>query len=84
MKRPQLEHIIRASADITGADEFVVIDSQAVLGQFPNAPPELIVSIEADVLNRRNRRKDAKARCQGPRMTVEILQVESKEQTAGF
>ena len=54
MTRPQLEHIIRAAAGITGADRFVVIGSQAVLGQFPNAPAELLVSIEADLFTFRN------------------------------
>ena len=49
MQRPQLEHIIRAAAAITGAQEFVVIGSQALLGQFPNPPAELLVSIEADL-----------------------------------
>ena len=49
MQRPQLEHIIRAAAGITGAQEFVIIGSQAVLGQFPHAPSELLVSIEADL-----------------------------------
>ena len=49
MERPQLEHIIRAAAAITGADRFVVIGSQAVLGQFPNAPAELLISMEADL-----------------------------------
>ena len=47
MQRPQLEHIIRAAAGITGATEIVVIGSQAVLGQFPNAPADLLDSIEA-------------------------------------
>jgi hypothetical protein len=51
MQRPQLEHIIRAAAGITGADRFVVIGSQAVLGQFPNPPAELLVSIEADLFS---------------------------------
>jgi hypothetical protein len=32
--------------------EFVVIGSQAVLGQFPNAPDALLVSIEVDVYPR--------------------------------
>jgi hypothetical protein len=41
MQRPQLEHIIRAAAGITGAHEFVIVGSQAVLGQFPDAPAEL-------------------------------------------
>ena len=54
MQRPQLEHIIRAAAGITGATEIVVIGSQAVLGQFPDAPPELLVSIEADVFTFRS------------------------------
>ena len=54
MQRPQLEHIIRAAAGITGATEIVIIGSQAVLGQFPNAPAELLVSIEADVFTFRD------------------------------
>ena len=49
MQRRQLGHIIRAAAAISGADEIVVVGSQAVLAQFPMAPPELLVSIEADV-----------------------------------
>jgi len=51
MLRPQLEHIIRAAAAITGAPEFVIVGSQALLGQFPEAPDELLVSIEADVFS---------------------------------
>lgn len=54
MQRPQLEHIIRAAAGITGADKFVIIGSQAVLGQFPNPPEELLVSIEADLFSLRD------------------------------
>ena len=54
MQRQQLEHIIRAAAGITGAKEFVIVGSQAVLGQFPNAPDELLVSIEADVFSLRD------------------------------
>lgn len=49
MNRAQLEHIIRASATIADDDEIVVIGSQAVLGAFPQAPVELLVSVEADV-----------------------------------
>jgi len=54
MQRHQLEHIIRAATGITGATEIVVIGSQAVLGQFPNAPATLLVSIEADVFTFRS------------------------------
>ena len=49
MTRQQLEHIIRASADIADDDEIVIIGSQAILGQFPDAPASLRVSVEADV-----------------------------------
>lgn len=54
MQRHQLEHIIRAASGITGAREFVVVGSQAVLGQFPEAPGELLVSIEVDVFSLRS------------------------------
>lgn len=49
MTRSQLEHIIRASGSIADAKEIVVIGSQAILGQFPEAPEELRISREADV-----------------------------------
>jgi hypothetical protein len=49
LTRAQLEHVIRASAAIAGVRDIVVIGSQAVLGEFPSAPPELLVSREADV-----------------------------------
>jgi hypothetical protein len=49
MTRAQLEHVIRASAAIAGVEDIVVIGSQAVLGAFPNAPEELLISHEADV-----------------------------------
>jgi hypothetical protein len=49
MNRSQLEHVIGAAAIIAEDDEVVVIGSQAILGQFPDAPRELRVSDEADV-----------------------------------
>jgi hypothetical protein len=49
MRREQLEHVLRAAAGITGRREFVVVGSQAVLGQFPEAPADLLASMEADV-----------------------------------
>lgn len=55
MTRVQLEHLIRAAADIADDDELVIIGSQAVLGQFPDAPPELLRSMEADVYPRHRR-----------------------------
>jgi hypothetical protein len=53
MKRPDLEHILRAAAAITGFDSFVVIGSQAIHGQFLNPPGELLISMEADLFSLR-------------------------------
>jgi len=50
--RPQLEHIIRAAAGNADADDLVVVGSQAILGSFPDAPAELLESMEADVFPR--------------------------------
>jgi hypothetical protein len=47
--REQLEHLIRAAGDIADDDEIVVIGSQAILGQFPEAPESMCVSVEADL-----------------------------------
>jgi hypothetical protein len=49
MTREQLEHVIRAAAAIAGVEDIVVIGSQSVLGAFPDAPEELLVSQGADV-----------------------------------
>ena len=49
MRRSELEHIIRASGDIAQDNEIVVIGSQSILGQFPDAPVRLLVSMEMDV-----------------------------------
>ena len=52
MRRPELEHIIRAAAAVSEDEELIVIGSQAVLGQFPDPPEGLLVSREADVYPR--------------------------------
>src|SRR5210317_1887398 len=49
MQRSELEHLIRASGEIADDDEIIIIGSQAILGQFPNAPVRLLSSMEADV-----------------------------------
>jgi hypothetical protein len=48
VKRTELEHVLRAAADIVD-DELVVIGSQAILAQHPNAPASLLRSIEVDL-----------------------------------
>ena len=49
MQRSELEHLIRASGEIASDDEIIIIGSQSILGQFPNAPVRLLSSMEADV-----------------------------------
>lgn len=49
MQRSELEHLIRASGEIAQDDEIIIIGSQAILGQFPNAPARLLASMEADI-----------------------------------
>jgi hypothetical protein len=51
MRRADLEHVIRAAAAVAD-DEVVVIGSQAILGQVPDAPDALLWSQEADVYPR--------------------------------
>jgi len=52
MNRTALEHILRAAAAVANERDIVVIGSQAVLGQFPNAPEALLMSIEVDLFPR--------------------------------
>lgn len=49
MKRADLEHLIRAAATIADDDELIIVGSQAVLAQFPDAPEEMLRSDEADI-----------------------------------
>lgn len=46
--------MIRAAASIADDDEIVIVGSQAILGQFPDAPESLLVSVEADVFPRKH------------------------------
>jgi hypothetical protein len=49
MTREELEHIIRASGDVTHQYEFVIVGSQSMLGPVPNPEPVFTVSMEADI-----------------------------------
>lgn len=53
MKRDEFEHVIRAAADVA-EDDIVVIGSQAVLAQYPNAPATLLQSLEVDLFPKNN------------------------------
>lgn len=49
MTRAELEHAIRAACDVSGDDQVYVFGSQAILGQYPDAPESLRQSAEADI-----------------------------------
>ncbi|MEW5915108.1 MAG: DUF6036 family nucleotidyltransferase [Gemmatimonadota bacterium] len=49
MTREEPEHAIRAACDVAGDTEGYVFGSQAILGQFPDAPNALRQSMEADI-----------------------------------
>ena len=49
MNRENLEHLIRAAADVTNEYEFIIIGSQSILGPIPHPPAELTMSMEADI-----------------------------------
>lgn len=48
MNLKQLEHVLRAGGSIAGCREIVVIGSQSLLASFPEAPAELLRSMEVD------------------------------------
>jgi len=52
MRRHELEHLIRAAADVTNEYEIIVIGSQSILGSVPNPPQDCVMSMEADVFPR--------------------------------
>lgn len=49
MKLADLEHLVRAAANVADDDELIIVGSQAVLAQFPDAPEEMLRSDEADI-----------------------------------
>lgn len=49
LTRKQLEHAIRAACDVSGDSELWIFGSQAILGEFPDAPESLRSSVEVDV-----------------------------------
>ncbi len=52
MTRSDLEYLIRAAGKIAGDSELVIIGSQALLAQFPEAPGALTRSMEAGIYPR--------------------------------
>lgn len=52
MRHKDLQHVVAAAARIVGEEEWVVIGSQSILGTYPDAPPDLLHSMEADLYPR--------------------------------
>jgi len=50
MRLNELEHLIRAAGAVTDEDQLVIIGSQSILATFPDATPELLQSMEADII----------------------------------
>jgi hypothetical protein len=50
MTRSELEHLIGSAGAVSGDREIVIMGSQSILGQFPDAPVALLASMEADVI----------------------------------
>ena len=47
MRRSELEHLIRAAASVTNQYEIMIVGSQSILGACPDAPGDLLLSMEA-------------------------------------
>jgi hypothetical protein len=50
VKKQQLDHVLRAAGAITGAEQFIIIGSQALHGKYPDLPDEIVRSIEVDLI----------------------------------
>jgi len=50
VNRSDLEHLIRAAGVIADCRTVIVIGSQSILGRHPDAPEEVLKSMEADII----------------------------------
>jgi hypothetical protein len=48
--REELEHAVRSACDVAGDTEVWVFGSQAILGEYPDAPAALRMSVEVDMM----------------------------------
>ena len=60
MTREELEHIIRASGDITDQYEFVIVGSQSILGAVPRPEDAFTLSPGADIYPIKTKKKTEK------------------------
>jgi hypothetical protein len=49
LKRENLEHVIRAAGAIAEANDLVILGTLSVLGKYPNAPQEILLSEDFDL-----------------------------------
>jgi hypothetical protein len=54
MKKRHVEHVLRAASDITGEKQFIVVGSQALHAKFPDVADEIVMSVEVDLIAKRN------------------------------
>jgi len=54
MKKQHVEHVLRAAAKITGEKQFIIVGSQALHGKFPDIPDEIVMSVEVDLIAKKN------------------------------
>ena len=50
MKKPQLDHVLRAAGRITGEKRFLIIGSQSLHGKCPDLPDDIVRSAEVDLI----------------------------------
>jgi hypothetical protein len=50
MKKQQVDHVLRAAGEITGAKQFVIIGSQSLHGSNPDLADQIIRSAEVDLI----------------------------------
>ena len=50
MKKRHVEHVLRAAAKITGEKRFIIVGSQSLHGKYPDAPDEIVMSVEVDMI----------------------------------
>jgi hypothetical protein len=81
MAREELEHIIRASSDVTDQYEFIIVGSQSILGPVPNPEEVFTMSAEADSYPlRRGAGRASPCAMQGTRLrTTEQVRVALQE-----
>lgn len=74
MNRQELEHALRAASKVIDENSFIVIGSQSILGAHPDAPPEMLYSMEVDFIpkNNKNRGHELEAIGEGSRFAEQF------------